>query len=280
MDLVTLQENASNPENSLQVLSNDQNMNVKLHLLSSEDSEEQCFESNTFSSTDKDNSNSLTHEEGLKAINEISKMEVTASRAGTKKIKKMKHLPGFPKRSQSAFFYWLNENREKLKDTYPNIVGEEFFMKSQEMWNDVEDKTKWNNEADEDRKRYNDNLEKWKAKVERKSKVSFCNKMSSDLAKKKEPGTPCKPRNCPLRSNSNTYKSSMSWYGSGSAFKSKEFIDIDSSDEDEINEELCLCINNGKNRYTENDIQPNCDKENDSNALVFECAVPANDKAT
>ena len=57
------------------------------------------------------------------------------------KKKKMTKLPGQPKRNMSAYFLWMNENRENIKKEYPNLTIAEFGKKAGEMWKAMENKS-------------------------------------------------------------------------------------------------------------------------------------------
>jgi len=121
------------------------------------------------------------------------------SKESSNKTKKKTKIAGQPKRPQTAFFLWLNENREQIKKDHPDLSLAETSKKAGEIWREMEDKSEWNAKADEDKKRYEKEYEKWKAdggeeklkeakKREKKSKGSNVSKSSksSDSAKKKE----------------------------------------------------------------------------------------------
>ena len=55
--------------------------------------------------------------------------------------KKMTKLPGQPKRNMSAYFLWMNENREKIKKEFPSLSITEFGKKAGEMWKAIADKS-------------------------------------------------------------------------------------------------------------------------------------------
>ncbi len=63
-----------------------------------------------------------------------------AERKERKKKVKVK-LPGQPKRNMSAYFIWMNENREKIKAKYPELTITEFGKKAGELWKAIEDKS-------------------------------------------------------------------------------------------------------------------------------------------
>ena len=49
--------------------------------------------------------------------------------------------PDKPKRPQSAYFLWLNENRPRIKEEFPGISVTELTKKAGEMWKEVGDKS-------------------------------------------------------------------------------------------------------------------------------------------
>uniref|UniRef100_A0A0K2SX54 FACT complex subunit SSRP1 n=3 Tax=Lepeophtheirus salmonis TaxID=72036 RepID=A0A0K2SX54_LEPSM len=131
--------------------------------------------------------------------------------------KKKTKLPGQPKRNQSAYFLWMNENREKIKSDFPGLSITEFGKKAGELWKDLKDKTDWDAKAAEDKKRYDEDMRKWKSSstYQEATSKSKSSKSSSSSSKK----SPKKP--------------AISVPQTGS-FKSKEFIEdsTDSSDND------------------------------------------------
>ena len=57
------------------------------------------------------------------------------------KKKKMTKLPGQPKKNQSAYFLWMNQNREQIKKDHPGLSMTEMTKKAGEIWRDLSDKT-------------------------------------------------------------------------------------------------------------------------------------------
>lgn len=49
--------------------------------------------------------------------------------------------PNRPKRPQSAYFIWLNEHREQIKEENPGISITDLSKRAGEMWKEVTDKT-------------------------------------------------------------------------------------------------------------------------------------------
>merc|ERR1711978_69264 len=85
------------------------------------------------------------------------------SKESSNKSKKKTKIAGQPKRPQTAFFLWLNENREQIKKDHPDLSLAETSKKAGEIWREMEDKSEWNAKADEEKKKYDKEYEKWKA---------------------------------------------------------------------------------------------------------------------
>ena len=49
--------------------------------------------------------------------------------------------PNKPKRPQSAYFIWLNEHREDIKEEFPGISVTDLSKKAGERWKEVTDKS-------------------------------------------------------------------------------------------------------------------------------------------
>ncbi|CAJ0959279.1 unnamed protein product, partial [Mesorhabditis belari] len=79
-------------------------------------------------------------------------------------IKKVKKDPNMPKRGQSAFFHWLNENRERIKKENPGVSVGQIGKIAGVDWGKITDKSKWEKLAAEDRKRYEKEMAAYKAK--------------------------------------------------------------------------------------------------------------------
>ncbi|KIH59625.1 structure-specific recognition protein [Ancylostoma duodenale] len=79
-----------------------------------------------------------------------------------KKAKREKKDPNAPKRAQSAYFHWLNENRTKIKkegDTVADVA-----KRAGEMWKnmDAEAKQPWEKKAAADKDRYEAEMKEYK----------------------------------------------------------------------------------------------------------------------
>ncbi len=162
------------------------------------------------------------------------KRDAAASGSGStekKRVKKKTRLPGQPKRPMSAYFIWMNENREKIKSANPGMSITEVGKKAGELWKAMADKSEWDKRAAEDKQRYDAEMKKWlaeggkeqlerakKAARQEKRKTEKKAKESSDKSKASSSSKVVDPKG-----------------GSGTGFKSKEFIEDSTSSSDEDN---------------------------------------------
>jgi hypothetical protein len=58
----------------------------------------------------------------------------------TRKLKKIR-LPGQPKRNQTAYFIWMNANREEIKKETPSLNVLDISKKAGKLWKAVTDKS-------------------------------------------------------------------------------------------------------------------------------------------
>ena len=77
------------------------------------------------------------------------------------KRKTLTKIAGEPKRHQTAFFLWMNANREKIKKDNPGISVPELAKKAGNIWSEKKNKSKWIEKAKEDKLRYNKEIESW-----------------------------------------------------------------------------------------------------------------------
>ncbi|RWS29668.1 structure-specific recognition protein-like protein [Leptotrombidium deliense] len=120
-----------------------------------------------------------------------------------------------PKKPMSAYFLWLQESRERLKKDHPSLNLPELTKKAGELWKEVKDKTKWEKEAQELKKKYEKDMAEYKASGGGAStSTSSKPSKSSDSKKKSKPP----PKSSPVKSGS---------------FKSKEYISESDSSSDE-----------------------------------------------
>nr|CAG4640707.1 EOG090X02Z1 [Eulimnadia texana] len=115
-----------------------------------------------------------------------------------------------PKRPQSAYFLWLNSNRDKIKAENPGISITELTKKAGELWKKLEDKSQWEAKAAKEKEAYEKAMKEYKAS----------GGASND--KEKDKGS--------AKSSSKTKSPAKS-----DAFASKEFISTseDSSDDED-----------------------------------------------
>ena len=79
------------------------------------------------------------------------------------KTKTLTKIAGEPKRPQTAFFLWMNENREKIKQDNPGISVLELGKKAGNIWSEKKNKSRWIEKAKEDKLRYKKEMENWAA---------------------------------------------------------------------------------------------------------------------
>jgi hypothetical protein len=94
-------------------------------------------------------------------------MGKTTKEKKERKTKKAKKDKDAPKRAISAFFFYNQERREKLKKEKPNLDNKELIRAMSEEWNKLSDEEKkpYVKKAAEDKKRY---VEEMKAYEEKK----------------------------------------------------------------------------------------------------------------
>ncbi|VDM29039.1 unnamed protein product [Toxocara canis] len=83
-------------------------------------------------------------------------MAVVFCQGAKKGISKKAKDPNAPKRAMSAFFFWMQENRERLKK--PGMGVADVAKAAGAEWAKLSDKTKWEKKAEEDKKRYERDL--------------------------------------------------------------------------------------------------------------------------
>ena len=62
-------------------------------------------------------------------------------KTGGKRKKAKKAKKGQPKRALSAFFIWMNSNRQKIKEEHPGLSLADFGRKAGELWKDLKERT-------------------------------------------------------------------------------------------------------------------------------------------
>lgn len=145
-----------------------------------------------------------------------SKKSKESGSSGTSKVKKAKD-PDKPKKPMTAFFIWLNENRDKIKEDNPSLSFTEIAKKGGEMWKDVKDKSKYEKEHEKLKKVYDEKMKDYVPPPEDSLPPTKSSKKSSS---KKSSST------------SSSKKSSSPKKSAAGGFISKEFIEDDDSSED------------------------------------------------
>ncbi|XP_059146282.1 FACT complex subunit SSRP1-like [Physella acuta] len=143
----------------------------------------------------------------------------TVKEGSTRKRKSTKGKdkdPNRPKRPQSAYFIWLNEHREQIKEENPGISITDLSKKAGEMWKEVTDKTEWDEKAKEAKAEYQKAMEEYN---KNKPSDSEPDEEDSKPAKTKAKSSPKKKAD-----------TSTSGGGGGAGFKSKEYISSSGSD--------------------------------------------------
>ena len=79
------------------------------------------------------------------------------------KTKTLTKIAGEPKQPQTAFFLWMNANREKIKQDNPGISVLELGKKAGNIWSEKKNKSRWIEKAKEDKLRYKLEMENWAA---------------------------------------------------------------------------------------------------------------------
>lgn len=154
------------------------------------------------------------------------KAKVAAEKPEGTKKKKAKKDKDAPKRPMSAYMLWLAEIREQIKKENPGISVTDLSKKAGEMWREINDKTEWQEKAQEAKKKYEEDMKAYKAK-----KANEPTEDSPEESKPKKKGTvkeffgkkDNKKKSSPRKSAAESQK-----------FKSAEFVETDdSSSEDE-----------------------------------------------
>lgn len=169
------------------------------------------FDSNPSTSDSED------EEEGSDGEKKEKKKKKKSAKTVSEKPRKRKEKSrddGKPKRASTAFMIWLNATRESIKKDNPGIKVTEIAKKGGEMWREMKDKSEWEKKAAKEKEAYNEAMKEYTASG------------GKEGDSKKKSSSSKKPSSKPTKSDSSPNKSDT--------FKSKEFIETDSSsDEDE-----------------------------------------------
>lgn len=78
-----------------------------------------------------------------------------------KGVSKKTKDPNAPKRAMSAFFLWMQENRDRLKK--PGMSVADVAKAAGVEWGKLVDKSEWEKRAQDDKKRYERDIAAYKA---------------------------------------------------------------------------------------------------------------------
>jgi len=179
---------------------------------------------------------------------------------GGGKKKRKKKDSNAPKRNLSAYFHYLADHREQIKEENPGIALTEITKKAGEMWAKVEDKTTWEEKAREDKERYERENKEYQAMVKERGDVE-------------EPETPKKKKKKTTSSTSKASSSKSKGTPSktdNSKFKSAEYVEDDFSSSDDDNEEK-----KPKETKSKSDSDNDSDKEKSSKKTDKGAAGPS-----
>ncbi|XP_052902941.1 FACT complex subunit Ssrp1 [Anopheles moucheti] len=121
---------------------------------------------------------------------------------------------GAPKRPASAFMIWMNATRDQIRKDNPGISITDVSRKGGEMWKELKDKKEWEAKAAKAKEDYVEAMAAYKAS----GGGGDADGGSKGDKRKKKPPTPKKSADTSMM---------------GDRFKSKEFIEDDSSSEDD-----------------------------------------------
>lgn len=124
-----------------------------------------------------------------------------------------------PKRPPSAYFLWLAENRDKIKKDNPGFSITDVTKRAGELWKEVTDKTKWEEQAAEAAAKYKEAMAAYQASQKDRPQESGDEKEQKKAVKKSKPSSTPKPKptSSPIKGN----------------FKSKEYISSSGSSDDD-----------------------------------------------
>ena len=104
-------------------------------------SEEESEDYGSGSDADRKREESRKRKEEKKARKVEREKKASEPKEKRTKKKKMTKLPGQPKKNQSAYFLWMNHNREQIKKDHPGLSMTDMTKKAGEIWRDLADKT-------------------------------------------------------------------------------------------------------------------------------------------
>lgn len=131
------------------------------------------------------------------------KKELAGDDAGDARKKKQKKDPNAPKRCQSAYFMWLNENRSKIKKDGDSVA--DTAKRAGEMWKSLseEEKKPYEKKATDDKIRYESEMKEYKSSG---AAASFKKeKMKNSPVKKMKSKSNATPLKSPLKTKSREF---------------------------------------------------------------------------
>lgn len=175
------------------------------------------FDSDASESSDQSDASDGTPKKKKKEKKEKEKKKekkVKTDKVHKEKKKSKKDVdPNKPKKPMTAYFLWANENRDRVKEKYPELKGvTEVAKKLGELWKEVSDKSKWEKEAI----RLKDTYQKDMAEYSSTAASSSGQQQKSSKAKETK-----------------TKKKSKEASPQKGSFKSREFLSDSSSDEED-----------------------------------------------
>lgn len=127
---------------------------------------------------------------------------------------------------------WLNENREKIKTDNPGIKPTEVAKMGGEMWNKLTDKKEWDEKASIEKAKYAKAMEEYNASGGSAAAAAAAASASSATSPT-------------VTTEKRKNKTDNSTAGSGTGFKSKEYIESDGSssgDEKKKSKKVCQSL--------------------------------------
>lgn len=156
-----------------------------------------------------------------------SKKKKSSSGGGSKKGEKKVKDPNAPKRPMSAYFLWLNDNRERIKSENPGCGVSDVAKIGGAEWGKLDDKSEWDKKAEQAKADYEVAYKEYQRKIE-----------SGELQLPKQPEKTSKKKSSPSKrkSGQKSIKDMMGGGGGGGKggqYKSAEYIETSDSDSDE-----------------------------------------------
>lgn len=179
----------------------------------SDDEVAEEFDSNVSSSSENSSDGNESGHEKRKKKEKSSKQK-KKHKSETKKSSKKKDSDK-PKRPQSAFFLWMNDNREHIKKKYPELSFTEIAKKAGDLWKEI---------SKSEKSRYEEMAAKAKKQYEK------------EMAEYKESGGGGGGGKSEKSSKKSESKANKSPVKNSQQYKSKEYISSGSSSDESSND--------------------------------------------